>query len=1153
MKRLFSFVACLIMLCTAAAPAARAEEAAFLRKRVPPAAKAASVESAEEADRKVVRVGWYESTYCFRDQNGERRGIAYEYQRRIAAHTGWTYEYVEDSWPNLLQMLIDGEIDLLSDVSFKEERSSLMSFSSLAMGAESYYLYIDADNREIDSEDLQTISGRRIGVNKGSYQAGLLRDWAARNGISVEIVELTGEESDAMSLLSQGGLDAYVTMDSQGAQERVSPVCKVGSSDYYFAVNKDRPDLLAELNNAMNAIVDEDPYFNQRMFDQYVRITKTNAFLPQSLDDWLNGHGTIRVGYLDDDLPFCAADKTKGELTGALKEYLAHASGCLKNTKISFGAMPYSGTDALLEALKTGEVDCVFPVNISTYYGEENGIMMVNPVMRTEMSVLMRSEERTEIPSGNSMTVAIQKGNINYETFVRDSFPEWTVKKYPTLEDCFRAAASKDADAVPACNYHVGEYEPLRTKYKLADLPTGEAMGLSFAVGADSPELYSILNKITNLSTDEDMEYALASYMYLNQRITFMDFLRDNLIVVIAVIFAVFMIVVILLVLKMKADRRADRQQNLLEEAVRIAELKQTITSLLDNLPGMNYTKDAGSGVYLACNQTFAEHAGRKSPEDVVGLTDAEIFEAGTAKRLAEEDKIALSLDEPYIFFEDIRDASGELRHIKTTKQKYTDTAGRLCVLGVSIDVTTDTFHIHRGAAATKEAYEKARIAGIIYTHIAQALARGYTELYYVDLNSEEYIEYRTDADDGGLVETRRGWHFFEEIQELAERLIYQEDRDAVVGALDRRTLVAALDRDNTFTITYRLIGAQGPTYVSMKVTRMQDDDRYIILGVADVDEQMKQRNAATRMEEEQIAYNRLRALAGDFLFIYLVEPDTGQYREFSASAETASFVRPTEGSDFFTDSREEGISLVYPEDRRRFISMFTRENVMADVERSGIFTLSYRLSMDGSPRYVQLKAVMLEEKEGRRLIVGVNDIDAQVRQEEYVRHLAMAQKEATIDPLTGVKNRHAYLAAEERLNVQLSENRAPGFAIVILDVNDLKKVNDNEGHKAGDQFLRDACRIICNIFKKSPVYRVGGDEFTVISQGDDYANIDALVRRMEEYNAKALQSGGIVIACGMAKYENDRSVARVFERADQIMYRNKSDLKERKKALHRT
>ena len=206
---------------------------------------------------------------------------------------------------------------------------------------------------------------------------------------------------------------------------------------------------------------------------------------------------------------------------------------------------------------------------------------------------------------------------------------------------------------------------------------------------------------------------------------------------------------------------------------------------------------------------------------------------------------------------------------------------------------------------------------------------------------------------------------------------------------------------------------------------------------------------------------------------------------------------------------------------------------------------------MGGRPRFVQLKAVMREEKEGRRLIVGLNDIDAQVRQEEdYAKHLAQAKIDANIDALTGVRNRHAYLEAEELLDAQVKKDPSSGFAIVILDVNDLKKVNDNEGHKAGDQYLRSACRIICNTFKHSPVFRVGGDEFAVIAQGDDYDALEELVGRMSDHNSNALENGGIVIACGMAMNENDPGVSQVFERADRAMYENKRDLKNRKAAL---
>ena len=304
-------------------------------------------------------------------------------------------------------------------------------------------------------------------------------------------------------------------------------------------------------------------------------------------------------------------------------------------------------------------------------------------------------------------------------------------------------------------------------------------------------------------------------------------------------------------------------------------------------------------------------------------------------------------------------------------------------------------------------------------------------------------------------------------------------------------------------------------------------------------------RAASVKAREEHIAYARLNALYGDFLCAYIAIPETGRYREYSISAGFETFALPLEGKDFFGAARQQGQQLVYPDDRERFLSLFTRQSVLSEIERSGIFALTYRLVMNGKPTYVQLRAAMLDEKEGRRLIVGISDIDASVRQEEeFTRRLAQAQTKASVDALTGVKNKHAYLDAEEKLNRQIQGQGSARFAVTILDINDLKKVNDAEGHQAGDKYLRSACRIICDIFKHSPVFRVGGDEFAVISQGEDYERIEELCEIVGGHNREAQRTGGIVIACGMAKYENDGCVSPVFERADQRMYKNKKRLK---------
>lgn len=247
-----------------------------------------------QENSKTVRVGWYESSFNSTDKAGRRSGYAYEYQLKIAAYTGWKYDYVTGSWSDLLQMLIDGKIDIMSDVSYTEERSTSMLFPDYPMGSEEYCIFISPNNKQITSEDYTTLNGKRVGMNKGSLQADLFTTWAEKHGITAEVMELTCPEADSLAMLDDGELDAYVTVNAFGEHDnKLVPVCKIGSSDIYFAVSNKRPELLQELNTAMSRIQDEDPYYNQRMFEQYVQSYGSNAFLSAAEESWQIGRAHV--------------------------------------------------------------------------------------------------------------------------------------------------------------------------------------------------------------------------------------------------------------------------------------------------------------------------------------------------------------------------------------------------------------------------------------------------------------------------------------------------------------------------------------------------------------------------------------------------------------------------------------------------------------------------------------------------------------------------------------------------------------------------------------------------------------------------------------------------------------------------------------------
>ncbi len=298
---------------------------------------------------------------------------------------------------------------------------------------------------------------------------------------------------------------------------------------------------------------------------------------------------------------------------------------------------------------------------------------------------------------------------------------------------------------------------------------------------------------------------------------------------------------------------------------------------------------------------------------------------------------------------------------------------------------------------------------------------------------------------------------------------------------------------------------------------------------------------------QSRLTYTHVaRALSADSICIYVVDPATDRYKEYSSKEEYRALGTRKSGIKFFESSIKSGAKRIYADDFDMFSQTFTKDNVLKQIRENGLFSLNYRLMLGGTPTYVNLKAALVEEKTGPQIVVGISNIDAQVkREQEYMHNLTAARDKANIDELTGVKNKHAYVDFELSINEMIEEEATPEFAIVVFDLNGLKYINDTYGHQAGDQFIKDGCVIICGIFQHSPVYRVGGDEFALIVQGRDYDNIESLMQQVNDINIKNKEMGKVVIAAGMARFSNsDRRVATVFERADARMYENKKMLK---------
>lgn len=300
-------------------------------------------------------------------------------------------------------------------------------------------------------------------------------------------------------------------------------------------------------------------------------------------------------------------------------------------------------------------------------------------------------------------------------------------------------------------------------------------------------------------------------------------------------------------------------------------------------------------------------------------------------------------------------------------------------------------------------------------------------------------------------------------------------------------------------------------------------------------------------ISEKRFYDNIARSLAENYDMLYYVEVATGKYVGYGSNDVYGQLEIRQSGQDFFAESLANIPEIVHRNDRESVINFLDREHVASAMENMKRCTLTYRLIINGRSEYFRM--IVRKTGDGSHYIVGVENIDKETRKEKQVLKALNTEKElARRDELTGIKNKTAYLELEQAVQANMDKGMDYlNFAIVVCDANDLKKINDNEGHVAGDEYIKASAKMICDAFSHSPVFRVGGDEFVAFLKADDYSmKEELLIKLRERVEDNQITKAGPVVATGMAAYEpsTDTLVSEIFDRADKAMYENKQKLK---------
>ena len=542
-----------------------------------------TVNAAEkEAPENIIRVGALGDTFNYVTEKGMRKGYSYELLETLAGYTGWKFEYVACNWTDCFEKLQNGEIDILGDIAYTEERTDRMLFSDVPMGVEKYYLYADFSSDDISSTDFKTLNGKRIGVLIGAKPEVMLKEWELKNKLKTIHVNLESKE-DALAKLENGEIDCFVSLDgSFWVDKNVSIITRIGKSNIYFAINKDHPEIKKDLELAMRQLEEDRPFYLSDLYKQYFSSDYTPV-LSSEEKSWLKEHGAIRMGFLANDVGASVIDPSSGKVTGAITDYIQYAVECLGKQDLTFTLMGYDSYEEEIEALKKNEIDMIFHFNQHPNAMEKYHFACTNTTWTYNLIAVTNKPHFNE---NDENRVAISKDNMSFREHIEYYYPHWKILEYDTDKEMAEAVNSGEADFFITGVTLASKYSRDPSFYSVPLLYSEKA---ALAVNNGNKNLLTILNKTLNAMPNNMLTSSLAMYENNSRKITLGDYIKHNLlkvsIVSVVTVLSVMTVILVLLRKARKAEAIATRA------AIHTQELNEKLQVAVEKAESANNAK----------------------------------------------------------------------------------------------------------------------------------------------------------------------------------------------------------------------------------------------------------------------------------------------------------------------------------------------------------------------------------------------------------------------------------------------------------------------------------------------------------------------------------------------------------------------------------